>query len=71
MGGGLDPTTIRARADALGVLVRAGVDQESAAAFLGLGGLKWTGAVPVSLRLPSQEAGGLETRTGGGGPGNG
>lgn len=36
--------------DSLGVAIRAGVDPEDAAHRLGLGGLKFTGDKPVSLR---------------------
>lgn len=51
---------IKAKADALGVLIRAGVDSEAAAKMVGLDGAKFTGAVPVSLRLPESDASGLE-----------
>lgn len=57
---GEDAAVIKAKADALGALIRAGVDGESAAESLGLGGLKFTGAVPVSLRMPAAEASDLE-----------
>jgi hypothetical protein len=50
----------KSKADALGGLIRAGVAPESAAAQVGLGGLEFTGAVPVSLRLPESEAADLE-----------
>lgn len=58
--GGEDPAEVKAKADALGSLIRAGVDAESAAARVGLSGLEFTGAVPVSLRLPAEEASSLE-----------
>lgn len=48
------------QADALGVLIRAGVEPESAAAQAGLSGVEFTGAVPVSLRLPETDAANLE-----------
>lgn len=51
---------IKAKADAMGVLIRAGVDPDDAAARVGLPGVKFTGAVPVSLRLPTTDAAGLE-----------
>jgi hypothetical protein len=59
-----DPTTdaaaIKAQADALGALVRAGVEPEGAARRVGLEGIEFTGAVPVSLRQPEALAGQLE-----------
>lgn len=60
-------SAIRAKADAMGVLIRSGVEDESAAAQVGLTGLKFTGAVPVSLRLPESEAGDLESKGAAGG----
>lgn len=51
---------LKTRADAFGVLVRAGADPAAAAVEAGLSGLKLTGAVPVSLRLPEGQAQGLE-----------
>ncbi len=57
----------RAKGDALGVLIRSGVSAESAAAQVGLTGLVFTGAVPVSLRLPESEAGDLESKGAAGG----
>lgn len=53
---------IRDMADALGVLIRAGVDPEDAAARVGLPGVVFTGAVPVSLRLPDSASSALEDR---------
>lgn len=50
----------KAKSDALGALIRAGATPESAAQMVGLAGLKFTGAVPVSLRLPESEAADLE-----------
>lgn len=50
----------REQADALGVLIRAGVAPEDAANRVGISGLRFTGAVPVSLRLPESEAATLE-----------
>lgn len=53
---------MKAKFDALGVAVRAGVDPVDAAHRLGLDGIKMTGAVPVSLRVPETEAGRLEEK---------
>lgn len=47
---------MKAKADALGTLIRAGVDPQDAAREVGLDGLDFTGAVPVSLRLPESDA---------------
>lgn len=52
--------SLRERFDALGVAVRAGVDPDSAARLLGLAGVKFTGAMPVQVRLPEAQAEGLE-----------
>ena len=46
---GEDADAITKKANALGQLIRAGVSPESAAASLGLTGLDFTGAGPVSL----------------------
>lgn len=51
---------IKAKADAMGVLIRAGVESGAAAERVGLSGITFTGAVPVSLRLPTTEAAALE-----------
>lgn len=48
--------------DALGVAIRAGVDPDNAASQLGLQGVRFTGAVPVSLRLPEAEADKVEDK---------
>jgi hypothetical protein len=64
---GEDPAALRQKFEALGVAIRAGVSPDSAAAALGLPSLKFTGAVPVSLRLPESEASGLEDASGGSG----
>lgn len=53
-----DPAEIAKRAEALGQLIRA--DAASAAELIGLGGLTFTGAMPVSLRLPETAAAKLE-----------
>lgn len=57
-----DPTAVKTRADAMGVLIRSGVDPVDAARQAGLGGLDFTGATPVSLRLPTSDAEQLEDR---------
>lgn len=59
-GGGASPQDIKAKADAMGVLIRAGVEPEDAAAQVGLSGVEFTGAVPTSLRLPETDATRLE-----------
>lgn len=55
-----DAADLKARVDALGTLIRSGVTPESAAAAVGLGRLQFTGAVPVTLRQPADQAQGLE-----------
>ncbi|MCD4549686.1 phage portal protein [Schaalia sp. lx-260] len=59
-GGGVDSADMKARFDALGVAVRAGVEPRSAAKLLNIEGVELTGAVPVSLRLPEKAAENLE-----------
>jgi hypothetical protein len=53
---------IKNAADALGVLIRAGVDPDDAARRVGLPGVQFTGAVPVNLRMPESQATGLEEK---------
>jgi len=53
---------LKAKFDALGVAVRAGVSPEDAAARLGLAGITFTGATPVSLRQPESAADEFEER---------
>lgn len=48
--------------DAIGSAVRAGIDPADAARRLGMPDLQFTGAIPVSLRLPESEATGLEEK---------
>lgn len=55
-----DAASIRAKADAMGVLIRSGVRPEDAAKAVGFDRLTFTGAVPVSLRLPEADAQKLE-----------
>jgi hypothetical protein len=61
---GEDPTkdaaVLKAKFDALGVAIRAGVKPEDAAELLGLSGISFTGAIPSSLRLPEAQAEELE-----------
>lgn len=54
-----DPAAVKAQADALGALIRAGVEPIDAARQVGLD-VAFTGAVPVSLRLPEADAADLE-----------
>jgi hypothetical protein len=55
-----EPADVKTKADALGALIRAGVEPEDAAREVGLTDVDFTGAVPVSLRLPEAQASGLE-----------
>ena len=55
-----DPTVLRNQSETLGQLIRAGGDPEEAAARVGLAGLEFTGAIPVSLRPLATEAASLE-----------
>lgn len=57
----VDADELKAKFDALGVAVRAGVDSADAAKRLGLSGIVFTGAVPTSLRMPTEDAAGLES----------
>jgi hypothetical protein len=57
-----DDMSIETQANALGTLVRAGVDPKDAALRLGLNNIQFTGAVPVSLRMPESEAASLEDK---------
>ncbi len=51
---------MRQRFDALGVAIRSGVDPDEAAAAVGVGGIGFTGAIPVALRPPVELAAHLE-----------
>lgn len=57
-------TGVADAANALGVLVRAGAIPTAAAAAVGLPGLTFSGAVPVSLRPPDQVAAEIEALKG-------
>ena len=54
-----DAQSLKAKADALGVLVRAGVEPDDAARLAGLP-VDFTGAVPTSLRVKETDAAALE-----------
>lgn len=56
----ISPADIKEKADAMGVLIRSGVSAESAASQVGLTEVVFTGATPVSLRLPVSDAALLE-----------
>ena len=58
----VDPARAKAQAEAMGILIRAGVRPEDAATRVGLVGVQFTGAVPVSLRMPESEATNLEEK---------
>lgn len=51
-----DPDTIKAKADAMGVLIRAGVENEAAARQVGMPGLAFRpGATPITIKLPGAD----------------
>ena len=43
---------MKTKFEALGIAIRSGVDPADAGRRLGLAGIKFTGATPVSLRVP-------------------
>ncbi len=54
LGGGAD--VIKAKADAMGVLIRAGVENESAAAEVGLPGVEFRpGVTPITIKVPGSD----------------
>lgn len=57
-----DAADLKARFDALGVAIRAGVEPADAARRLNLDGIQFTGATPVSLRQPVDEASEFEAK---------
>lgn len=57
----VDPSELKAKAESLGVMIRAGVEPEVAAKILGLP-VSFTGAVPVSLRPLASDAASLEDK---------
>lgn len=50
--------TLKVQFEALGMAVRAGVDPADAAKRVGLEGVKLTGMLPTSLKMPGEDAGG-------------
>jgi hypothetical protein len=60
--GTITPEEVKARADAMGVLIRSGATPETSAALSGLPGLKFSGAIPVTLRVPESDAAHLEDK---------
>lgn len=54
-------TEVKSKADALGILIRAGVDQEQAAKRVGLDGLTFPN-LPTTIRVPEREAVGIEEK---------
>lgn len=64
--GGLadDAAQTKSKADSMNALIRSGVEPESAAAEVGLAGVKFTDRIPNTLRVPEREARGLEERRG-------
>lgn len=57
-----EAAALKSQFDALGVAVRTGVDPTDAANRVGLNGVQFTGAIPVSLRPPRDEADDLEDK---------
>lgn len=53
---GDDSADLKSKAEAMGMLIRAGVDPDDAAVRVGLEGVRFTGAMPSSLRLPEVQA---------------
>ncbi|WP_182357769.1 hypothetical protein [Tomitella gaofuii] len=58
----MDADEVNKRFDAVGKGVRAGVDPEDAARLAGLPDVDFTGATPVALRLPEEQARTLEDK---------
>lgn len=56
----IEPDKLKAMAEALGQLIRSGVEPTDAARIVGLGDIGFTGAVPVTLRQPANLADDLE-----------
>lgn len=54
-GTGADPTELKAKADAMGVMIRAGVKPDSAARQVGLEGLEFWEGRPATLRYADEE----------------
>lgn len=53
-----EANVLKSKFDALGVAIRAGVEPADAANRLGLAGIRFTGGVPVSLRMPNEDVNG-------------
>ena len=66
---GSDPADVKTKAEALGMLIRSGVDPQDAADRVGLTNIDFTGAMPVSLRLPGVDANAAAMEPFSGGPG--
>lgn len=58
----IDIESLKAKSEAMGVLIRSGATPESAARIVGLDGIQFSGAVPVTLRVPEAKAAGLEEK---------
>jgi len=54
--------SVKAKAEAMGMLIRSGADPEDAAERVGMPNLKFTGATPVTLRQPVTDAAKLEDK---------
>lgn len=46
---------MKKRADAMGTMIRAGVDPQSAADIAGVDGARFTGGRPITMRYDDQE----------------
>lgn len=60
--GAEEAKAMKEKFEALGVAVRAGVDPADAAARVGLAGVKFTGGIPASIRMPERDASTMEER---------
>jgi ribosomal protein L29 len=58
----IDVEALKAKSDAMGVLIRSGATPESAANEVGLTNIRFSGAVPVTLRVPEAKASSLEDK---------
>lgn len=56
----IDPAEVKAKADAMGALIRSGAEPLAAAREVGFTDLTFTGAVPTTLRVPEADAAALE-----------
>lgn len=55
LGGANDPDQVKKRADAMGTMIRAGVDAQSAAEIAGVHGARFTGGKPITLKYDTEE----------------